>query len=66
MLVRIRVKIENELRGLLRTFGVLFGRRDGSFTERAGEIISGSPSAPARSSRASSTPRPRCAWLPRR
>ena len=41
MLVRIRVKIENELRGLLRTFGVLFGRRVGSFTERAGEIISG-------------------------
>lgn len=26
MLVRIRVKIENELRGLLRTFGVLFGK----------------------------------------
>lgn len=40
-LVRIRVKIENELRGLLRTFGVLFGKRVGSFTRRAGEIISG-------------------------
>jgi transposase len=41
MLVRIRVKIENELRGLLRTFGVLFGKHVGSFSERAGEIISG-------------------------
>ena len=41
MLVRIRVKIENELRELLRTFGVLFGKRVGSFTERAGEIIAG-------------------------
>ncbi|SDL73598.1 IS110 family transposase [Paracoccus chinensis] len=40
-LVRIRVKIENELRGLLRTFGVLFGKRVGSFTRCAGEIISG-------------------------
>jgi len=41
MLVRIRVKIENELRGLLRTFGVVFGRRVGGFTERASEIIAG-------------------------
>lgn len=40
-LVRIRVKIENELRGLLRTFGVLFGKRVGGFTRRAREIISG-------------------------
>ena len=40
-LVRIRVKIENELRGLLRTFGVLFGKRVGGFTGRAREIISG-------------------------
>jgi len=40
MLVRIRVKIENELRGLLRTFGVLFGKRVGGFTGRAREIIS--------------------------
>lgn len=40
-LVRIRVKIENELRGLLRTFGVLFGKRVGGFTGRADEIISG-------------------------
>jgi transposase len=41
MLVRTRVRIENELRGLLRTFGVLFGKRVGSFTQRAGEIIAG-------------------------
>ena len=26
MLVRIRVRQENEIRGLLRTFGVLFGK----------------------------------------
>lgn len=41
MLVRIRVKIENEIRGLLRTFGVLFGKRVGGFTRRADEIIAG-------------------------
>ena len=41
MLVRTRVKIENEIRGLLRTFGVLFGKRVGSFTGRADEIIDG-------------------------
>ena len=40
-LVRIRVKIKNELRGLLRTFGVLFGKRVGGFTGRAHEIICG-------------------------
>lgn len=41
MLVRIRVEIENEIRGLLRTFGVLFGKRVGGFTGRADEIIAG-------------------------
>lgn len=41
MLVRIRVKIENEIRGLLRTFGVIFGKRVGGFTGRADEIIAG-------------------------
>lgn len=41
MLVRTRVKIENEIRGLLRTFGVLFGKRVGSFTGRVDEIIDG-------------------------
>jgi transposase len=44
-LVRIRVKIENELRGLLRTFGVLFGKRVGGFTGRAHEIICGESEA---------------------
>ena len=41
MLVRIRVKSENEIRGLLRTFGVLFGERVGGFAGRADEIIAG-------------------------
>lgn len=40
-LVRVRVKIENEIRGLLRTFGVLFGKRVGGFTQRAVEIVAG-------------------------
>ena len=35
VLVRIRVKIENEIRGLLRTFGVLFGKTAGGFARRA-------------------------------
>jgi transposase len=39
--VRIRVKLENQIRGLLRTFGVLFGRNVGGFTRRANEIVSG-------------------------
>lgn len=41
MLVRIRVRIENEICGLLRTFGVLFGKRVGGFAGRADEIIVG-------------------------
>jgi transposase len=41
VLVRIRVKIENEIRGLLKTFGVLFGRSVGGFAQRADEIIAG-------------------------
>ena len=40
VLVRARVKLENEIRGLLRTFGVLFGKAVGGFTKRADEIIS--------------------------
>jgi transposase len=40
-LVHLRVKIENEIRGLLRTFGVLFGKRAGGFANRAGEIVTG-------------------------
>jgi transposase len=41
VLVRIRVKLENQIRGLLRTFGVLFGKAVGGFTRRAMEIVSG-------------------------
>ena len=41
MLERIPVKVETGIRGLLRTFGVLFGRRVGGFTGRAAEIIAG-------------------------
>ena len=41
VLVRIRVKLENQVRGLLRTFGVLFGKAVGGFTRRAMEIVSG-------------------------
>ena len=39
ILVRIRVKIENEIRGLLRTFGVIFGKTAGGFARRADEIV---------------------------
>ena len=41
VLVRIRVKLENQIRGLLRTFGVLFGRAAGGFTRHADEIVTG-------------------------
>lgn len=41
VLVRSRVKIENEIRGLLRTFGVLFGKSVGGFARRLEEIIAG-------------------------
>lgn len=41
VLVRTRVKLENEIRGLLRTFGVLFGKKAGGFARRAEEIITG-------------------------
>src|SRR4051794_41794829 len=43
VLVRIRVKIENEIRGLLRTFGILFGKTAGGFARRAQEIVAGGP-----------------------
>ena len=39
VLVRSRVKIENETRGLLRTFGILFGKSVGGFSRRVDEII---------------------------
>ena len=47
VLVRIRVKLENEIRGLLRTFGVLFGKAVGGFARRADEIITGELEASA-------------------
>ena len=40
-LVGMRVRLENEVRGLLKTFGVLFGKRVGGFMRRAEEIIAG-------------------------
>jgi transposase len=45
VLVRTRVKLENEIRGLLRTFGILFGKKAGGFARRADEIVSGELSA---------------------
>ena len=39
-LVGMRVPLENEIRGLLETFGVMFGKRVGGFKRRAEEIIS--------------------------
>ncbi len=41
LLVGIRGKIGNEIRGLLKTFGVMFGKKVGGFTRRAEEIVSG-------------------------
>jgi transposase len=49
-LVGIRGKIENEIRGLLKTFGVMFGRKVGGFTRRAEEIVAGALAACQRSS----------------
>ena len=39
VLVRTRVKLENEIRGLLRTFGLLFGKAGGGLALRAEEIV---------------------------
>ena len=39
--MRSRVQIENEIRGLLRTFGVLFGKAAGGFARRADQIVAG-------------------------
>ena len=35
----MRVRLENEIRGLLKTFGVMFGKRVGGFRRRAEEIV---------------------------
>lgn len=40
-LVGMGVRLENEIRGLLKTFGVMFGKRVGGFKRRAEEIIEG-------------------------
>ena len=42
------VKIENEIRGLLKTFGVMFGKKVGGFTRRAEEIVAGELAARTR------------------
>jgi transposase len=47
VLVRIRVQLENEIRGLLRTFGVLFGKAAGGFARRAREIVVGLDASPS-------------------
>jgi transposase len=38
-LVGMRCRLENEIRGVLRTFGIRFGKRTGGFTRRAEEIL---------------------------
>lgn len=38
-LVGMRVRLENEIRGLLKTFGIMFGKRVGGFKRRAEEIV---------------------------
>ena len=38
-LVGMRVRLENEIRGLLKTFGIMFGKRVGGFKRRVDEII---------------------------
>lgn len=42
-LVGMRVRLENGIRGLLKTFGVMFGKRVGGFKRRAEEIIAREP-----------------------
>lgn len=41
LLVGMRGDIENQVRGLLKTFGILFGKRVGGFIRRAEELVSG-------------------------
>lgn len=41
LLVGVRGKIENEICVLLKTFGVMFGKKVGGFARRAEEIVSG-------------------------
>jgi transposase len=39
--VQIRCDLENQIKGVLRTFGILFGKRVGGFAKRAEEIVQG-------------------------
>lgn len=39
--VQIGCDLENQIRGVLRTFGIVFGKRVGGFAKRAEEIVSG-------------------------
>jgi transposase len=39
VLVGMQVRLENEIHGLLKPFGVMFGKRVGGFVRRAEEII---------------------------
>ena len=41
VLVTTRVRLEAQVRGLLRTFGILFGKQVGGFSRRAQEILTG-------------------------
>lgn len=41
LLVGMRGDIDNQVRGLLKTFGILFGKAVGGFRKRAAEIVAG-------------------------
>ena len=41
LLVGMRGDIDNQIRGLLKTFGIVFGKAVGGFRKRAAEIVSG-------------------------
>lgn len=41
LLVGIRGDIDNQIRGLLKTFGILFGKKVGGFMKRAEDLLSG-------------------------
>ncbi|TWB23426.1 transposase [Nitrospirillum amazonense] len=45
LLVGMRGDIDNQVRGLLKTFGILFGKRVGGFMKRAEELLAGELSA---------------------
>jgi transposase len=41
LIVGMRADIDNQIRGLLKTFGILFGKGVGGFMKRAEELLSG-------------------------